>query len=613
MGRGGRRNRKRKLSAEDEGNTNAKEEALTVHVTWWSETCSSRKELLDSKPLQVDDEASAVVPVRDDDDETSLTRHYYTLLATKYKWKSPTLVQSHAWPHILSRQSPGQRRKHVAFVSATASGKTLAFGLPLLIRAHYQKQHGLVLVPTRELAGQVGKNLNDWNATILSSGKMHHAATQNTVILVMHGGGASTTIHMDAIHKALSNETFLIMVSTPGRFLDVLETMEQAAINTKESPGSKLPPIKLSTICLDEADRLAIQADLSKQVDDILERVIEGRDQQQQLCLCSATLAAAARTKWDDWLQRTTHSDCVLVQIGGCTSQKHSQNGGDASVASDAAPDSEQHSPNSARSTNMFSRIPTNLTQVLHVCAEHKKPRKLITTLQGIRTDSKGKTGLGIIFFNRIKTLQFASKLLQKSHISSLELHSQLHQHERDRAMQLFASGRVPLLLATDVAARGLHVSHVKYIVNYDFPGNLEQYIHRCGRAGRNQTANAAGVVYSFFTRNFSVMAKDLVVLLKATNQHVDANLIELARDTKRHAVASNESGQAVKDAKRQRASDGELAVEEREEESAPEDEEGNDGAAMKDHPANRIVLRRAGNVSDASSDSDDEEDNESK
>jgi superfamily II DNA/RNA helicase len=624
MGRGGRRNRKRKLS-ETEAINRRQADEVTANVVWWSDETDNHDPRLDifsvdptqlqsSQPLQYT--------------ELTLLRQYYAFLATKYNWKSPILVQSHAWPHVFYNEN---KRRHVAFVSATASGKTLVFGLPLLIRAFIEQQHGLVLVPTRELAVQVGKNIKAWSDCILQNQQDEREKTSDTTpalpptILVMHGGGESTTVHLDAMNKALANHNTLLMVATPGRFLDVLKSVELQATTTK-------PPLVISTICFDEADRLALQSDLSKQVDDIIERIVikETGRQQQQLCLCSATLSANARTKWNEWIHQMAQFDCVLVQIGGGSHETPQveeldlagQHSASQHHEEDASNVAEQSSPSTITASNLFSRIPSNLTQVLHVCAEHKKARKLITTLQSLRKDSKKKAGLGIIFFNRIKTLQFASKLLQKNQIACLELHSQMPQDKRERAVQTFSSGRIALLLATDVAARGLHIDYIKTIVNYDFPSNLEQYIHRCGRAGRNNHHDSSdtGVVYSFFTRNFSVMAKDLVALLRATNQHVDPNLLELAKEGGKHGISNDTTDSRREGSKRQKTSNefdnqpsdqGALdkgSASEGDNDSSDNDGDDDDGPVLKDHPGNRVVLKRADNVSDASSDSDDDD-----
>ena len=264
-----------------------------------------------------------------------------------------------------------------------------------------------------------------------------------------------------------------IVVATPGRLLDLLDTVS-------------LP--KLSHVILDEADRIALQPDLCEAVSSILSKCTY-----DAVCLCSATFPDKVRSQWDTWLRgRST----VVVRIDG----------------------------QSTTASLSWSQIPPHLTQTLHVCAGHKKPRKLLQTI-------RKNPARGIVFFGTIKTLQYIASFLQKEKISAISLHSQMKQDDREKAVRTFQSGRVPLLLATDVAARGIHVDNVLMVINYDFPSNLEQYVHRCGRAGRN---GQEGTVFSFFTRNLAPLAEDLVALLRASNQHVDPNLLDLVKGEKK-------------------------------------------------------------------------------
>ena len=139
--------------------------------------------------------------------------------------------------------------------------------------------------------------------------------------------------------------------------------------------------------------------------------------------------------------------------------------------------------------------------------------------------DEQRNMPLGIVFFSRIEKLKFLSKLLEKEGVASVKLHSQLSTQLRQTNLQRFSCGQCPLLLATDVAARGIDIPLVQFVIQYDFPGNLQQYVHRCGRAGRS---GDAATIYSFFTRNLKAMAADLIQLLEANKAWVDPNLREL-------------------------------------------------------------------------------------
>merc|ERR1711966_113871 len=108
----------------------------------------------------------------------------------------------------------------------------------------------------------------------------------------------------------------------------------------------------------------------------------------------------------------------------------------------------------------------------------------------------------------------------------ALCIHGDKKQEERDWVLKEFKEGKSPILVATDVASRGLDVKDIKYVINYDFPGSIEDYIHRVGRTGR---AGATGSSYTFFTSNMFKHAKDLVSVLNEANQPVPEELQKLA------------------------------------------------------------------------------------
>merc|ERR1711953_638251 len=110
----------------------------------------------------------------------------------------------------------------------------------------------------------------------------------------------------------------------------------------------------------------------------------------------------------------------------------------------------------------------------------------------------------------------------------ALCLHGDKKQEEREWVLKEFKEGKSPILIATDVALRGLDVTDIKYVINYDFPGSIEDYIHRVGRTGR---AGATGSSYTFFTSDKFKHAKHLVEVSKEANQPVPEELQKLAGD----------------------------------------------------------------------------------
>ncbi|KAJ0959544.1 putative RNA helicase [Helianthus annuus] len=109
----------------------------------------------------------------------------------------------------------------------------------------------------------------------------------------------------------------------------------------------------------------------------------------------------------------------------------------------------------------------------------------------------------------------------------ALSIHGDKSQAERDWVLSEFKSGKSPIMTATDVAARGLDVKDVKYVINYDFPGSLEDYVHRIGRTGR---AGAKGTAYTFFTAANARFAKELIAILQEAGQKVNPDLAAMGR-----------------------------------------------------------------------------------
>eukprot|EP00965_Chrysotila_dentata_P010097 328845-Pleurochrysis_carterae.AAC.5 len=151
---------------------------------------------------------------------------------------------------------------------------------------------------------------------------------------------------------------------------------------------------------------------------------------------------------------------------------------------------------------------------------------------------SRPRDGRVMIFANKIKTVGFIMDLLSRHHVRAESLTSQRSQAERDAALRAFADGAVRVLVATDLAARGLHLPSLRVVVLWDFGTNLEQYTHRVGRVGRQ---GARGDAYAFFTRNLRPLAPAVVELLREHAQKVDPQLLQLA-DEARGALENDET-----------------------------------------------------------------------
>ena len=529
-----------------------------------------------------------------DEDIALMTKIWNHFFQNEPKECKPSPIQQQAWALIL---------KSIPFigVSPTGSGKTLAYALPTILSSGGGGSSTvLVLAPTRELVHQVAKTY-----TKLSKSFSKVAGDKSKIkirVVSIHGGVDRTTQTKELAHSTTSDERRVI-VATPGRLLDLIESDR----STKSELANP------SWIILDEADQLAKEGDLGPQVDQILEHVRMTSDgSSSKTVLISATYPEKVRARFQEWIGHRY----ALVKIDSLDKRKVILPSTDFDSAKDqddtADKDSSQQRSNTSDSTSLGT-IPANIEQILHVCAEHKKAKKLIHTLQSIKKEHVGRNHpLGIIFFSKIDKLKYVSKLLLKENVKCLELHGQLPNHVREKNLHLFSVGQVPIILATDIAARGIHVKHIRFVIQYDFPSNLNQYIHRCGRAGRS---GDAAKCYSFFTRNLQPMAGDLIKLLHGNNAWIDPNLKALAPGVAEQLLGEGKSSNR----KRRRKNNTDAAEKEQTSSSiisnsndmvaevaAQDDGDDDDYAELA---PNRIVLKRASHVSDASDESSSDED----
>jgi len=529
----------------------------------------------------------------------------------------PTEIQRHAWPILLLGNSSSSahavdKNRNMICVAQTGSGKTLTFSIPLVQHCAFVLQNsnivcrganvlGLVLVPTRELALQVSNQIN--KVVRVAQKEMKDNVLLD--IIAIHGGVDKKDQIQRIIGESVGSDDSgadgrrgVVLAATTGRLVDLLQTKPEMLHSTR-------------FLVIDEADRMALSAEICSQVDQIVASMpnfptMTSSSSEFTSCLFSATLPRdnAIMAKFFGWVG----SQATTIQLDNISIGK-------AQAVLPSAPDSDG-SDSESKSVKKRNRqavpldmasIPANITQILHVCSTHKKPKKLITMVDKIRKDeSKGKgrtKGLCLIFFARIKTLKYMKGLLEKEgHHRCVELHSGIPQRERERVVISFKSGKTPTMLATDVAARGLHVNNVRVVINYDFPGSLGEYVHRCGRAGRDKEP---ATVYGYFTRDLKGMAQDLHHLLKSTKAWIDPNLLALIpgaaetkdneerkkkrrrKNTKRQPELKEPTSATATAGKRSKNND---VTKNGEEEEVDE---------FSHLSANRIVLKRASHVSE--------------
>ena len=331
----------------------------------------------------------------------------------------PTPIQAAAIPKIM-------QRRDVMGLAQTGTGKTAAFGLPILHRLMQGRRGGvraLVIAPTRELAEQIHVSLNQL-------GKQ--SGLRSATIY----GGVGINPQISRLKSGVD-----IVVACPGRLLDHIK---QKTINLSQ----------LDVLVLDEADRMFDMGFLPD-----IRRIVTCLPTRRQTLLFSATMPQEIRH-----LAKEVLTDPETIQVDV------------------VAP-------------------PTTVSHALYPVPQHLKTDLLLELLQQTTTDS-------VLIFTRTK--HRAKRLGEKlgaSGYRAASLQGNLSQNRRQAALDGFRSGAFQILVATDIAARGIDVSQVSHVVNFDIPDTAEAYIHRIGRTGR---ATRSGDAFTMITEEDGQMVRTI-------------------------------------------------------------------------------------------------------
>lgn len=164
------------------------------------------------------------------------------------------------------------------------------------------------------------------------------------------------------------------------------------------------------------------------------------------------------------------------------------------------------------------------IKQVVRVIEKYDKQRELVRIMEDIRA-MKNKT---LIFVETKRNCDDLTRMLRQDGWPAVSMHGGKEQQERDWVLAEFKKGSHTILIATDVAARGLDVKDIKTVVNYDFPSNLEDYVHRVGRTARGDCTE--GLAYSFFTQSDGPRAREFVKILQEGGQEIPPKLQQMAQ-----------------------------------------------------------------------------------
>lgn len=348
-------------------------------------------------------------------------------------FQTPSPIQQQTIPWMLEGRD-------LIGLAQTGTGKTAAFGLPILHRlsATSQGPQALILAPTRELAIQVGAHIETLASRL-----------NNTRVTVLCGG------HDYRPQLKKLKDGAQIVVGTPGRILDHLER-------------GTLQLGNLSTFVLDEADEM-LRMGFIEDVETILAKLPEKR----QIALFSATMPTRIRQIANRYL-----NDPISVEI------------------------------------RMETATVKSIEQRFIFASQPQKPEALVRILSV-------EDHQGVIVFVRTKssTEEVATILQQQGH-RAMAIHGDITQSLRERIIAQFKQGAIDILVATDVAARGLDVERVTHVINYDMAHDCETYVHRIGRTGR---AGRSGVTILFVTPRESRM---LTIIERHTRQRIEKAVV---------------------------------------------------------------------------------------
>ena len=385
----------------------------------------------------------------------------------KQGYESPSPIQAQAWPIALSG-------KDIVAVAKTGSGKTCAFLLPALCRV---VKEGACAAPEMEMVdGRFRPAAVTPSAIVLAPTrelaiqigdeclKFCPAAGAKVVTLY---GGASKGDQLRALRAGAD-----VVVATPGRLNDFLAP----------PPGFSAPvrATHAKYVVLDEADRM-LDMGFEPQIRKILKLCPSAR----QTLMFTATWPEAVKKIAAQFTNDPTH-----VRIG---------DGGMRLTAN------------------------TSITQTVEILEEESKLDRAIAVLKKNIVDG----ARGIVFCGTKRRCDFVDRKIKACGLRSAgAVHGDKDQAEREYSLDLFRKGKAPVMVATDVAARGLDIPGVAFVLVYDFPLQTEDYVHRIGRTGR---AGAVGESHCFFTQDNAHAAKELVQILEGAAQEVPDALRDMA------------------------------------------------------------------------------------
>ncbi|KAM7263763.1 hypothetical protein ACFE04_001446 [Oxalis oulophora] len=387
---------------------------------------------------------------------------------TLCKYVKPTPIQKHALPILV-------KGRDLMACAQTGSGKTAAFCFPIISAIFKSKTNsfngggggGGSYMVASPLA-LILSPTRELSCQIYDEARKF--ASSSGLKIVVAYGGAPISNQFRNLERGVH-----ILVATPGRLVDMIE---RGRVSLK----------KIKYLALDEADRM-LDMGFEPQVRKIVQQTGMPAPGIRQTMLFSATFPSEIQRLASDFL-----SNYIFLSVGRVGS-----------------------------STDLIEQ------RVEKVEEMNKRSYLMELLRKNWGNRNNGKIPLTIIFVETKKGADILERLLSMNSFPAIAIHGDKVQMERERALRSFKSGQTPILVATDVASRGLDIPHVAHVINFDMPKDIESYVHRIGRTGR---AGKSGIATALFSDKNSSLASQLVELMAEAKQEVPPWLKEYAESS---------------------------------------------------------------------------------
>mmetsp|Transcript_13532 Transcript_13532/g.15509 ORF Transcript_13532/g.15509 Transcript_13532/m.15509 type:complete len:585 (+) Transcript_13532:148-1902(+) len=392
-------------------------------------------------------------------------------------FEKPSPIQAQCWPVLL--ESENGKKRDIVGIAETGSGKTLAFAMPALSIMYQEDQikkkkrrtpRMLVVAPTRELAMQSHDVLHEFGSVV------------SLRSLVVYGGVPK----WEQVAELKRGNTDMV-VATPGRLKDLIDS-------------GLIDLSQVGYLVLDEADRM-LDDGFREEIIYIISKC-KSKEDGRRTAMFSATWPAAIQKIALEFMSNPIRTYVGFEAIVG----SNGENAIDDSLSAN-------------------KRV-AQTVEVIDDRAREERLKQLLKKYQG--DHCQNRILVFALYKKEAERLEFS---LRRNGWNCCSIHGNKNQVGRTKALAEFKNGSCPLMIATDVAARGLDIPNVEAVINYTFPLTIEDYVHRIGRTGR---AGKTGISYTFFQPGDKSHAGALQQVMRQAGQSVPEELLKFGSTIKK-------------------------------------------------------------------------------